>query len=384
MAEQTEVVKKTQTINTVQHSVYVKRLSVPRMEYNYNWYIPYDADNMYPNKIRSIAERSVTTMTAIWTHSDFLGGQGFGEAINKIIVNREQATMLEVEKSAAKQQSMFNGIALHFNYNRLGQIVEVNVVPFDGVRWARDMKSFFYSPDWSQVAYRNNRDVFEYKPFNPDNAISEINEVGIENYTGQLFYWIPSLHDIYPVCRFDAAANFAQFEDESSIHQLRSIQNDYAIGGLIKLPRALFNDKDESDTTENLTVNFKGAQNANAWMMIPITNEEHFKGKFFESTTRQNIDGFFKTQNEQAKSNIYEMYQQPPILNGKSFGGIFNQEQFIDSFDYYNSKTQDERDSLQKVFNRFWKYTIWSKGEDLVIIPKEYIQKREVANGSTY
>ena len=239
------------------------------------------------------------------------------------------------------------------------------------------MKTMFYSPDWSMVGYRNKRDIFEYAPFNPENAINEINEVGIENYTGQVLYWIPSKRDIYTTCRFDSALNFSQFEDESSVHQLRSIQNDYAIGGLIKLPRNLFNDKDEQDMTSDLSLNFKGAQNANAWMMIPVTNEEHFKGKFFESTTRQNVDAFFKTQNEQAKSNIYEIYQQPPILNGKSFGGIFNQEQFVDSFDYYNSKTQDERDSLEKIFNRFWQYTILYKGEKLKIIPKDYLTKRD-------
>ena len=103
MSDEAEV-KKTATINTVQHSVFVKRLSVPRMEYNYNWFIPYDLDNLYPNKIKSIAERSVTTMTAIWTHSDFLSGQGFGEVLNEIDVNMDFLTLEEILKECNQQE----------------------------------------------------------------------------------------------------------------------------------------------------------------------------------------------------------------------------------------------------------------------------------------
>ncbi|GAG29154.1 unnamed protein product, partial [marine sediment metagenome] len=43
----------------------------------------------------------------------------------------------------------------------------------------------------------------------------------------------------------------------------------------------------------------------------------------------------------------------------------------------YNSKTQGERDMLDKFFNKFWSFTIWSKGETLEIMPKDYISKRD-------
>jgi hypothetical protein len=237
------------------------------------------------------------------------------------------------------------------------------------------MKILYYAEDWSKITNRS-KQVIEYRPFNPENAANEINEDGIENYTGQVLYFIKRKRDIYTTCRFDAALNFSQFEDESSVHQLSSIQNDYAIGGLVKLPAPLFDEDEDNDIVKEIKGR-RGSQGAGSWFLVPTQNEEQAKAKMFEPTTRQNTDKLFETQNAGAKSGIYEIYQQPPILNGKSFGGMFNQEQFKDAFDYYNSKTQDERDIIEKVFNKFWPYTIWYTGKKLEIIPKDYIIKRD-------
>lgn len=363
------------TINTVQHSVYVKRLAIPRYR-NYNWYIPYDVDNLYPNKVKTIAERSVTATTAIETHADFLSGQGFGDDFNDIIVNDEGETLEEVLKTATNEYSTFKGVALHFNFDRLGRIVEINEIAFETLRWSKDTLKLLHAIDWSEI-YNKNREVTEYDYFNPTKVVEQINEVGIDKYKGQVLYFIPRRKDIYTPCRFDHAINDAQFEDESSVFKLRGIQNDYAIGGLIKLPAPLFDDTEKGDVVSDLQGKSKGAKNALSWKLVPLTNEEHFKGRMFEPMVRQNVDSFHKNQNEQAKSNIYEAYQQPPILNGKSFDGMFNQDQFVDAFDYYNSKTQNERDIIERVFNKFWGLTIWSKGEKLEIIEKEYIIKRD-------
>lgn len=361
------------TINTVQHSVFVARIAIPRGR-NYNWFIPYDIDNLYPNKIKTIAERSVTTSSAILTHADFLSGQGFGEGINEIIINEDGTTLEEILKDKSNDFATFRGLALHFNFNRMGQIAEINEIPFENLRWSKEMHLLYYADCWQNVGHI--RQVIEYNLFNPNTVIDEINAVGIENYKGQVLYYIPKKRAIYTVCRFDAAVNDAQFEDESSIYKLAGIQNDYAIGGIIKLPAPLFDDKSAEDTIKGLR-RHKGSKNASSWSLIPVTNEEIYKGRLFEPMVRQNVDTLFVNQNSAAESNIYKSYQQPPVLNGVSSDGMFNQDQFVDAFDYYNSKTQDERDSLEKVFNRFWPFTVWYNNEKLKIVPKDYIKKRD-------
>ena len=371
--------KKNATINTIQHSVYVARLAIPRYR-NYNWFIPYDVDNLYPQKIKAIAERSVTCSSAIGTHADFLSGQGFGEGVNEIDI-AEQYTLEELLKDKANDLALYRGLSIHFNFNRKGQIVEINEIPFEGLRWDKDQKMLVYSEDWTQV-YNLNKEIIKYYPFSPDTVIEEIKKEGIENYTGQVLYFIPKKRDIYTVCRFDAALNDAQFEDESTVYKLCGIQNDYALGGLIKLPTPLMDDEQFADTKNTLQRKGRGAANNSKWILIPAgADSEAIKAKLFEPMVRTNVDSLFVNQNRAAESNIYKSYQQPPILNGVSNDGMFNQDQFMDAFDYYNSKTQDERDTLEKIFNRFWEYTIWYSGEKLKIIPKAYIQKRN--NGTT-
>lgn len=362
------------TINTIQRTVFVERLPVVRR--NSNWFIPYDLDNLYPNKIKSISERSVSVTTAIGTHSGFLAGQGFGDGLNEIEVNDDGDSLQEILEDAARNKSIFNGVALHFNYNALGEIVEINTIPFEGLRWGRDIDRLYYSKDWQRVSRLSQ--VQEYFPFNPESVVNEINEVGIENHPGQVLYYIGRRRDVYPTCRFDAALNDAQFENESSVYKLSAIQNNFNLDGIFKMPPNLFSDDEENeDTINQLRFNHKGAMNANTSMFLPIPNEEYVKAKLFEPIQQQNKDAFFKNQNEEAKLNIYETYQQPPILNGKFVGGGFSKENYIDAFDYYNSKTEDERTVLEKVFNKFWNYTVWANGEQLEIIPKDFIVKRE-------
>jgi hypothetical protein len=371
--------KKTYTINTVQHSAYIKRLAVERYR-NYQWYIPYDLDNLYPNKIKAIAERSTTTSACIVTHSDFLSGLGFGDDINKIIINREGWTLEGLLKDKTADYSEYKGCGFHFNYNRLGVIVEINEIPFEGLRWAKAQAGLYYSDEWDEVGMISNR-VIKYNKFNPAKAIDEINEVGIENYNGQVLYFIPKKRDIYTVCRFDMAVNDAQYEDEATIGRLRGIQNDYAMGGIIKLPMALLDDEQFADTKDKLQGNHKGAKNTQSWALVPAVNEDMFKGKMFEPNVRQNIDRLTENQENRAEANIFKAYQMPPILCGVSKDGMFNQDQFADAFDYYNTKTEDERTLIEKVFNMFWPFTEWYNGKELEILPKEYISRREGSGG---
>ena len=130
--------QKTATINTIQHTAYVKRICIPNnYQRQYTFYIPYDEDNLYPNKIKTILERSTTLSSAVSTHSDFLSGQGFGEKLNEIIVNEDGTTLQELLNDKATDASVFKGLALHFNYDRLGRIVEVQDIPFEGVKMVR-------------------------------------------------------------------------------------------------------------------------------------------------------------------------------------------------------------------------------------------------------
>ena len=366
-------------VNSIQRTLFVERLYV-NIAYPADRIIPFDRDNLYPNKIKAIAQRSGTTMSAIETLSSFISGEGFAQ--NDIVVNREGQTLWDILRHISFSKAMNKGFALHFNYNLLGQIIEINPINYEFVRWSKDLKHFIVNPDWSR---RNRqREEITYNPFFPENAINEINECdSIQDYKGQLFYWIPNIADYYTPCNWDSVLDDAQFEAEAKLYSLSSIQNDYSLGGYSILPENLVS-KNQIEDYKNELKKDKGSENAGGTRVFStIPSEMLSQWKWFVPISRNNIDNLHTNQVERAKFNIYAAFRQPPILNGVSNDGMFNQESFADAFNYYNTQTETERKEVEKELSKILSYSIWSNIGELKIQPKQFALRQVDSSQST-
>lgn len=354
------------TINTVEQTVYVERLPNPLyLSRGSGNILLYGKDNLYPDKVKSMAQRSQSCKTAIRTLGRFLGGQGFkeqgGQDINQIEVNEKGETLHDMLDHAAVEKASF-GAAFHFNYNFLGEIIEIQEIPFQTLRWKKDFSRLVFTPDWSKSGKFNKTDKIEFYKFNPETVQEEIAESGgLENYPGQALYWIPEQKEIYPLATFDSALDDVQFEHESGVYKLRNVQNGYSAGYVEITPVSLSGEKEQQDKIRDVQRS-RGANNAGRTKVLPLNSnflEALGSRKIFEEIPRTGIDKYFKQQNEETKFNIYSAFQQPPILNGISKDGMFNQESFKDAFHYYNSITEKDRQELERIFNLFMPYTIW-------------------------
>lgn len=358
-------------VNSIQRTLHVERLHVP-IAFPADRIIPYDIDNLYPNKVKAIAQRSGTTMSAIGTLSAFLSGNGFAQM--GTVINSSEQTLWDILRHICDSRAMFRGFALHFNYNMLGQITEINPVNFEFVRWSRMLNSFVVNPDWFRRSRR--KDEVEYKPFNPKNVVEEIAECGgIDKYKGQLLYWIPNLDDYYTTCTWDSVLDDAQFEAEAKLYSLSSIQNDYSLSGLITYPKNITDSKEITDIKEDLQKD-KGSANAGGVRVVSsLPSEGMTNWKWFTPMSRNNIDALHKNQKEDAKFNIYAAFRQPPILNGVATSGMFNQESFMDAFDYYNAATETERKEIESILNKIIPMSIWAGIGSILIQPKTFLNK---------
>lgn len=360
-------------VNSIQRTLFVERLYV-NITYPADRIIPYDRDNLYPNKIKSIAQRSGTTMSAIQTLSAFISGDGV--ASNSTIINSEGQTIWDILRHISFSRAMFKGFALHFNFNVLGQISEINPINFEFVRWSRDLKRFVVNPDW----FRRNRrrEEIEYNPFNPESVLEEIDQCGgIENYKGQIFYWIPCLADYYTVCNWDEVLDDAQFEAEAKLYSLSSIQNDYSLSGILSYPKMVTDEKEIQDIKDDLQKD-KGAANAGGVRVVSALPSENLTNwKWFTPTSRNNIDDLHTNQIERAKFNIYAAFRQPPILNGVATAGMFNQESFADAFNYYNSATETERKEVERELSKILSFSIWANIGQIQIMPKKFLMRTD-------
>lgn len=364
-------------VNSIQRTLFVERLTV-NVAYPQDRIIPYDNDNLYPNKVKSIAQRSGSTMSAIQTLSSFVSGDGFLNM--NTVVNRDNQNLWDICRHIAFSRAMFGGFALHFNYNLMGQIVEIWPINFEAIRWDRDIKKLVYNPDWSRRYIFRSKEVI-YCPFNPEKAFEEIQQAGdINKYKGQLYYWIPNKKDHYTTCTWDSVLDDAQFEAEVKLYSLSSIQNNYSLDGIIVYPKNIENTEGKEEVQKELR-NDKGSANAGGVRVIPAPVVENMNNwKWFTPISRANIDSLHTNQIERAKFNIYAAFRQPPILNGISSDGMFNEASFADAFNYYNSATETERKEVESELNKIISKSIWANLGQIQIVPKKYVT-REVKNG---
>lgn len=363
------------TINTIQRTTLVERICIDKF-YPGDRIIPYDLDNLYPNKIKNIALRSGSTKSAIGTQSAFLRGEGF-EGM-KTIINKDKQTGWDMLRHIARQRSMFGGFALHFNFNIFGQIAEINPVPFEWLRWDKKLEKLVLNTDWARQR-RYVKDEKEYSPYNPENVMAEIETAGgLEKYEGQIMYFIDDWQDIYPIPEWDSVLDDAQFEAESKIYKLSCIQNDYSLSGFFMYPKFIEGEQEIIEIKKDLRQD-TGSANAGGIKVFGYNPTEEMRGyKPFQSIGRNNIDNLHKNQNEDAKLNIYHAFRQPPILNGVTENGMFNKASFADAHDYYNNQIETERKDVENIMTEIFMNSIWPM--QVQIIPKKNLSNGTVIN----
>ena len=115
----------------------------------------YGDDNLYPQTLRNIIAASSTGSECSDRFADFIEGNGFREVLfSGYVVNRKGDTADDIHALICRDMAEFNGIALHVNYNILGEIVELQHVPFENCRLLEEDENGYISkiavhPDWT-------------------------------------------------------------------------------------------------------------------------------------------------------------------------------------------------------------------------------------------
>ena len=172
---------------------------------------PYDSDNIYPQRIKELSYRSPLAKQSIEVQAEFIAGDGWtNEEAGNTVANADGFTFNDILEFVAKDQSLFTGLALHFNFNGLGQVTEVNFVPFEFVRYGLPNpmgrhNDVYISANWEQEHNKNELgnqiNAIRYPLFNPLTAGAEV----LRGAGGQVLYFTP-IPDQYPLASIDAIA----------------------------------------------------------------------------------------------------------------------------------------------------------------------------------
>jgi len=311
----------------------------------------YGVTNLYPQLMGELYKRSPLTKQAVSILSEFMAGEGWtgnGDAV----VNRYGQTFNDILRLCTEDLSIFNGLSMHFNFNGIGKIIEIQHTPFEFVRLG--VKNKAGVTDYCKVSTNWENDSTKYKNYegiesvtfplyNPKLAIDQ----ALRGGQGQVLYWTPRMFT-YPLASFDAIRDAVQTDAEIQAFMLANIQNGFLSSTVFKYPGG-FDSDEERRRVQDKIEELKGSYNANS--IILAETPEDFTGSIIENVPANNNDRLFDATGTKIVNTILQNFSVPgPLLAVNPQGSVFTQEQIRDSYVYLNARLKNRRKMIERIF----------------------------------
>lgn len=347
----------------------------------------WDTDNLYPQRALEVIKRAYPLKQALETLSDFINGEGFAdETLAKLVVNtrkRRGQTMNAVLSKLSKPAAQFHAFVLHIGYNLNYRISSIEVKPIEHFRFGHpdsngEHNKIFHCLNWerdSRKMAENDRIITSYDLFNPDPAVvaEQVTERGgICNYKGQV-YFVCENQDDYPLATFDTVWEHAEAIGESALAKISAIRNGFG-GTIAVVYPGNFESEQERRQFQEYIEGKSGAAGTNSRIGIEDKSGTRKASDMFQQLAPPRVDRLWEYTETSAAAAILENYAQPKELQGvRPESGMFNQENMLQAYTYYNSRTRNYRNWITEVFvdiMQYWDTPITTTAE---IIEQQYI-----------
>jgi len=348
----------------------------PRMrvrKHNTARVLSYDSDNAYPNRIEVVINASERATSCTNEYAKFIRGEGFvNPALGNLIVNRKRQTLNKILRKVSHDLSRFRGgFSLHFNFDILGRLIEIQHVPYKHNRFALDPKSdelkltgqIAFYPDWGREFkhYIDPNKIKFVESWNPDplKIMAQIDAAkGIDNYSGQIMY-VTEEEQLYSRAVTDSAIEDVLADCEAKIFRLNNLVTNF-LASVILVTHKL-----TEEERENMSAQIKQFQGARDAGKIFHIEKEHENQQFeLKPLEIQKMDGLFKSTEESVRDSIRRVFLMPPVLIGDLVAGRMGTAQEInDATLFYNKMTRDERALISETFGGILQH--WHQPVDL-------------------
>lgn len=364
----------------------------------------YGADNLYPQNIMAITGASGTAQLCLNRYEKFIEGYGFNnEYFSEMAVNREGVTMDDLLHQVAGDVAHFGGFALHVNYNVLGQISEVNFMPFEQCRLeetddAGNVAHILVHCDWMGDKTRNGQKqmvsekfIGRFDVFNPDTDVvtKQIDACGgIENYKGQILWLSLDGKNQYPVPLYDAVITEISTDEGLGNIKYRNVRNNFLVACMLiaKKGAPRINDNGEEEERQMIAdedlKEFQGDTKGSKILYIELENDED-EPKVVPFPIR-NFDKEFATTDESVIERIYSQFHQELFYSIRIGKLGFSGQVMQDAYEYYAGEVTTEQRFIERAFTRvFGSWHDVAIPRDFSIKPMKYIsaENNDKTNG---
>ena len=389
----------------------LKKKSSRRLDANYSYALDiqtYGDDNLYPQTLRDIISASSTGSECSDRFADFIEGNGFNnELFSGYVVNRKGQTADDIHALVCKDVALYNGMALHVNYNVYGEIVELHHIPFENCRLLEEDDNGYVAkiavhPDWSGKKTRQGKAVRVTKEnvdyidvFNPvkEVVLAQIEAAGgIEYYKGQVLWVSMSGNGIYPTGKGDRVVTEMSTDEGLSNVKYRNVRNNFLPSGMVITKKGTHTTFDENgkeveddlgnDSFSEMLMQLQGDTNSNKLLDVTLESDEE-KPEFVPIVT-QNYDKEFTVTDASVVERIYSAYGQEPWYCIRIGKVGFSGDILEDAFEYYNSIVSKQQRLIERTFERVFRY--WyetaNPANDYSVQPLKYVRNANVPDNA--
>ena len=389
----------------------LKKKSSRRLDANYSYALDiqtYGDDNLYPQTLRDIISASSTGSECSDRFADFIEGNGFNnELFSGYVVNRKGQTADDIHALVCKDVSLYNGMALHVNYNVYGEIVELHHIPFENCRLLEEDDNGYVAkiavhPDWTGKkthkgkAIRVTKENIDYiDVFNPvkEVVLAQIESAGgIEYYKGQVLWVSMAGNNIYPVGKGDRVVTEMSTDEGLANVKYRNVRNNFLPSGMVITKKGTHTTFDENgkevedasgnDSFSDMLVQLQGDTNSNKLLDVTLESDEE-KPEFVPIVT-QNYDKEFTVTDASVVERIYSAYGQETWYCIRIGKVGFSGDILEDAFEYYNSIVSKQQRLIERTFERLFRYwyEVANPSNDYSVQPLKYVRNANVPDNA--
>lgn len=349
--------------------------------------IHYDTDNLYPNTLLSIIERSPTARACIGVMERFVFGRGMTEAGDfwKKVINIKGLRVDQLARRIINSYKTHGGFALHFNYNAFYEKVSVKPLDFTSVRLGTPDDEDYTGkiivyPKWATDRY-SDRKMDVYDTYNPDpEIIARQVELagGWEKYNGQVWYYGANGETSYPLSPFEPCRNDMITEILIAAGKNSNVSSNFLGSQILVLPGTFRDlspypedkeliDRGESSRYEGeimqMITQLQGAERMGSIAVVENNvYDKDGKPVKFEvlKFDVQNFDKIHEYTETSCENAIIKVCGVPHILIKPTATG-FSQELLDNYYQFYNEATSYDRliieETMMEIF-KGWHYDI--------------------------
>lgn len=338
--------------------------------------IKYDVDNAYPQRVTDIINSSGTGTLCTDLLGKFINGEGFvSDILSKTVVNSKKITANKLLKKIAKSSvSKFDGFAVHINYNMMFEKTSFNFVPFQHVRLpSEDNKDhpnmLQVYDDWQKVKKSriDKKDIDFINFYNPKPEVIEAEVLaagGWGNYKGQILYWTVDGPE-YVLAPSDSVLEDIQTDSHAKIFKFRNMTTNFLASHIIETEE--FESQEERDEFIESLADFQGSDDALKLLLLEKKAGQKEAGFELKKIDIQDVDKLYEFTEGSVRDNILRNYLIPPVLLLAIPGKLGSSSEIKEATAFYNSVTNDYRQSLSEVFEELFDNSIFNVGDDFKI-----------------